>query len=342
MSRIILTDKEVGSIKSLLQESASQFYSTEDPHFLREASVLAQELPRRLRSFINDFRLLEPSGYCVISGYEIDFNKIGTTPRHWKYKSDISPTLEEEILIVLYGSLLGDVFGWATQQEGFVIHDVLPIKGQEQEQLGSSSEELLWWHTEDAFHAYRGDYLALMCLRNPDQVTTTVASIDAVQLDPAYRDILFEPRFTIRPDESHLEKNKAAAVQTDMLDPLKQSAYKRINEMNSKPAKLPILFGDPCAPYWRIDPYFMDPLQDDEEAQRSLNSLIAAIEEKLTGVTLQPGETLLIDNYRTVHGRKPFKARYDGNDRWLKRVNITRDLRKSRNARADCGSRIII
>jgi len=35
-----------------------------------------------------------------------------------------------------------------------------------------------------------------------------------------------------------------------------------------------------------------------------------------------------------VHGRKPFTARFDGTDRWLKRVCITRDLRKSRDARA--------
>jgi hypothetical protein len=34
-----------------------------------------------------------------------------------------------------------------------------------------------------------------------------------------------------------------------------------------------------------------------------------------------------------VHGRKPFKARHDGTDRWLKRLDVTLDLRKSRAAR---------
>jgi enduracididine beta-hydroxylase len=58
-------------------------------------------------------------------------------------------------------------------------------------------------------------------------------------------------------------------------------------------------------------------------------------------LVLEPGDYVFIDNYRTVHGRKPFKARYDGNDRWLKRTNITKDLRKSRAARISCTDRLI-
>lgn len=39
-----------------------------------------------------------------------------------------------------------------------------------------------------------------MCLRNPDRVPTTFASIDAIQLDQKSKETLFEPRFVIRPD----------------------------------------------------------------------------------------------------------------------------------------------
>jgi alpha-ketoglutarate-dependent taurine dioxygenase len=53
----------------------------------------------------------------------------------------------------------------------------------------------------------------------------------------------------------------------------------------------------------------------------------------LQDFVLKPGDFVFIDNYRTVHGRRPFKARYNGYDRWLKRINITKDLRKSRDAR---------
>ena len=58
-------------------------------------------------------------------------------------------------------------------------------------------------------------------------------------------------------------------------------------------------------------------------------------------VRLQPGDVAFIDNYRAAHGRKSFRARYDGTDRWLKQLNITRNLRGSRGWRPAAGNRII-
>ncbi|WP_399082001.1 hypothetical protein ACGH2B_29630 [Streptomyces sp. BBFR2] len=39
-------------------------------------------------------------------------------------------------------------------------------------------------------------------------------------------------------------------------------------------------------------------------------------------------DILLIDNHRAVHGRLPFRARYDGTERRLKRICATSDLRR--------------
>jgi alpha-ketoglutarate-dependent taurine dioxygenase len=85
----------------------------------------------------------------------------------------------------------------------------------------------------------------------------------------------------------------------------------------------------------------MTPLDNDPIAQHALNDLIKLIDESLTDLVLQAGDICFIDNYRAVHGRRPFKARYDGTDRWLKRVNIARDLRKSRGLRVSNLSRVI-
>ncbi|MNZ69489.1 Enduracididine beta-hydroxylase [compost metagenome] len=73
----------------------------------------------------------------------------------------------------------------------------------------------------------------------------------------------------------------------------------------------------------------------------ALNYLINEIDNQIESVALQSGDILFLDNYKVIHGRKPFKAKYDGNDRWLKRLNIVRDLRKSRDARVNPESRII-
>lgn len=342
MHRITMSEAEVRSIKTLLAELTAQYDSVDSPAFLKQATVIAHEMPRRLREFLNDFKHLEPPyGACVLSGYPIDDQSIGRTPAHWKLREGVSPTLKEEMLFILLGSLLGEVIGWATQQNGYVVHDVLPIKDDEYAQISTGSQQAIWWHNEDAFHAFRGDYVSLMCLRNPDRIPTTLASTDMIKLDRRIVNVLFEPRFVIRPDESHAEKNKGEA-DTDATPAaeLLKSAYHRINQMQSSPPKISVLYGDPAMPYIRLDPYFMDPL-DDDEAQHALNQLIYAIDACLMDLTLHPGEFLFVDNYRAVHGRKPFKAKYDGTDRWLKRTNITRDLRKSRSARLSCESRII-
>ena len=346
MWRLEFSDDEIKFVRSLITEIATEYDSVENVEFLNNACYYAHELPRRVRKFLNDFRLKEPpSGVCVISGYPIDHSAIGATPSHWKWRTDTRSSLYEQILFVLQGSLLGDLLGWATQQDGYLVHDVFPIKGHESEQLGTGSEQTLWWHTEDAFHPYRADYIGFLCIRNPDNVPTTIGRVDVDKLRAAQIEILFQPRFTIRPDESHQEKNESdlrkAKRPGDELDSI-NSAYERINEMNSNPEKVAVLFGGSDAPYLRLDPYFMDPLDDDLEAQQALNALIRHIDANLCDLVLQPGDFCFIDNYRAVHGRKPFMARYDGNDRWIKRISMTRDLRKSRQARVGCTSRLIM
>ena len=51
---------------------------------------------------------------------------------------------------------------------------------------------------------------------------------------------------------------------------------------------------------------------------------------------------IIINNHRLAHGRKPFKAEYNGKDRWLERVLILEDIRKTINCRASEFSNIII
>jgi Taurine catabolism dioxygenase TauD, TfdA family len=312
--RLDLTEEELGAIRPLVKEAASRHGSVEEADFLDNASTYAQELPRRLRAFLNTFRLAEPWGVCLISGYPVDDAKIGKTPPHWRKNLDGSSTTEEEIFLNLCGALLGDAIAWSHQRGGLICQDLMPIKGHEDKMLGSGSERALVWHTEDARYSYRGDYIGLMCMRNPDAVRTTFALVDEVSLDPEQVEVLFEPCFLFRPDPSH--------------------------PTDSEGEKAPVLFGDPKSPYIRFDPYCMD-RPETEEARSAMDYLIRAIDEILTGVALRPGECLFIDNYKAVHGRSSFKARFDGTDRWLKRINVARDLRRSRGVRKGPTSRVI-
>lgn len=341
MYQLTLTGREIDSVQSLIGEVAARYQDVEDAEFLRESAVLAHELPRRLRAFLTDFRIEEPSGVALVSGLPVDQERIGRTPEHWRDRDGVSASLREEIFFLLCGTLLGDVFGWSTQQDGALMHNVTPIKGHEQEQLGSGSEQLLWWHTEDAFHPFRGDYVALMCMRNPDRVETTVAMADQIEWNKVDVNRLFQPKYFIRPDESHLSKNRADHELSPDIARLVEASYSRIEEMNARPRKRAVLSGDRAAPYMCLDPYFMDVEQLDASARGALEGLIGAIDQALQPVVLEPGDCCFIDNWRAVHGRSPFTPRYDGNDRWLKRLSITRNIRTSREARVSSPDRIV-
>ncbi|HEX3531508.1 MAG TPA: guanitoxin biosynthesis L-enduracididine beta-hydroxylase GntD [Thermoanaerobaculia bacterium] len=335
MSRVSLSKQEVRALHRLISEIAARYRSVEEADFLLEANVWAHEMPKRLRTALNVFRLAEPEqGLLLISGFPVDDERVGPTPEHWRRSvEDRVPTLEHEILFLLLGSLLGDCIGWTTQQDGRIVHDVLPIKGMENEQIGTGSEQTIWWHTEDAFHPLRGDYVGLMCLRNPNRVPTTFASLERVLLDNEDWQLLFEPLYTICPDNSHLARKDDGAAE-------KAEQFRRIEAMRQAPEKIAILSGDRRSPYIRIDPYFMDP-PEELRARNALASLTQAIDRELSDIVLAPGDICFIDNFKAVHGRRAFRARYDGQDRWLKRINITRDLRKSRSYREDARSRVV-
>ena len=199
----------------------------------------------------------------------------------------------------------------------------MPTPGQEETKSANSSRSVLDLHTEDAFHPYRCDYLGLLCLRNIDEVPTSYAELQLDALSPTDRQVLSEPRFLVKPDETHLV-GSAEGPPAWLID-----------------EPVPLLFGGPDLPYLRFDDFFAEPLPGDVEAAAAMTALSEALAKAEQEALLAPGDALFVDNYRAVHGRRPFTARYDGTDRWLKRVSVSRDLRRSRDARASTASRVV-
>jgi Fe(II)/alpha-ketoglutarate-dependent arginine beta-hydroxylase len=327
MLEIELRGAEVDAARRLVAEVQQRYRSVEQPRFQADATVLAQELPRRLRAALTAFRLDEPDVLCVVSGYPIDDERIGDTPAHWRAAVDRTDVREWEFFFYLCSSLLGDPVAWATQQEARIMHDVLPVRGDETYQLNTCSTVALTWHTEDAFHPYRAEYVGLFCLRNPDRTETTIASVADLRLDPATVAQLFRRAYVIEPDNSHRpDRQEPAAACPGAV---------------AETERVAVMFGAPRSPYLRLDPFFMTEPTGDPAADAAFAELVAAVDAALHGVALRPGTVAFIDNFRAVHGRQPFTARYDGRDRWLKRLNITTDLRRSRDSRTAPGSRLI-
>ncbi len=334
MRRHALMPTETAAIRGLVDQLTTRFPGPEDAEFLRAVGLDAHELPRTLRQALCDFKLEEPvGGLLLVSGWPVDDGHLGPTPSHWKVAGESRRTFAHEAAMLLVGSLLGDPVGWATQQDGRLVHHVLPIREHEHAQLGSGSLELLWWHNEDAFHPLRPDYVILMCLRNPDRVATTYGSLADVKLSPPQIDKLFEPHFTIKPDNSHQPDARGD-------NEYASDGYDAIARMNQAPDKISVFYGDRSSPYLRLDPYFMDRVAD-PAAQDALDTLVREMDRTLLDLVLEPGDICILDNHRAVHGRRPFQARFDGTDRWLERILISRDLKRSRANRASSTDRIL-
>ncbi|MGI8664451.1 MAG: guanitoxin biosynthesis L-enduracididine beta-hydroxylase GntD [Jatrophihabitans sp.] len=317
----------------LARNCARRYSSAQEPAFLAEAAVLAHELSQPIRRACNLARLNERTHAVVLANAVRALDLVGDTPGHWR-AAEPSDSPAHSYLLALYASLFGDLIGWLTQQDGRVVTDVLPIPGFETSEVSSSSAKELGWHTEDAFSDARADYVALMCLRSREPVPTTLSYLEPQALAPQVLEVLHQKRFLIRPDTSH----QATPTTTGETE---QQAADRIERRRVEPPRVAVLSGHPDAPTLRIDRDFTAAPDDDPVAADALAAVIAHLDDNIYELPLRPGDIAIIDNRNAVHGRRPFRAYYDGKDRWLKRVNIITDLRRARPSRADSTTRLI-
>jgi Fe(II)/alpha-ketoglutarate-dependent arginine beta-hydroxylase len=307
---------------------------------LTRLAVRAHELPERIRAKLTEFRISgRPYGGFLLSGLPVDSSALPPTPSSYTEQLLGREVDRAGVILLLLGSLIGNPFSYITQQNGRLILDVFPVGGHESTQLGSSSLATLEWHTEDAFHEWRADWLLLLCLRNPDRVPTMFATVQDLELEDDIRAILFDERFFIKPDESHTQKFNSARTGCD---PRAGGSFAEIESIRRAPRGVSLFSGDPAAPFVRIDPSFMERTLGNEEAENALATLISEFNGRLQDVVLEPGDLLIIDNLRAVHGRRSFPARYDGSDRWLRRIDLTADLRKSEGRRSGPHGRALI
>ncbi|HEX8094706.1 guanitoxin biosynthesis L-enduracididine beta-hydroxylase GntD [Jatrophihabitans sp.] len=322
-------------VLSIASSLARRYPWVHDPEFLAEAAVAAQELPAEIRRVCNLARLQDRTHATVLSGALADQHLMAETPLHWR-EADLDPNAATGYVagyvLVLYASLFGDPIGWLTQQEGRIVTDVLPIPGLETSQVSSSSEKELGWHTEDAFSTSRADYVGLMCLRSRGHTATTLSYVQLDELPPDVVDVLFQERFVIHPDTSHEPVGTAQPS---------QGAAAGITSLPSDPPPVALLSGHRNAPVLRIDRDFTQAADGDAEAADALRAVVSHLDRNLYDLVLDQGCVGFIDNRNVVHGRRPFRAYYDGKDRWLKRVNVVTDLRRTRPGRAVSGTRVI-
>lgn len=195
-------------------------------------------------------------------------------------------------------SRFGSVYGYTQEQNGAIVQNLFPIKKNETTQISSSSKVTLEMHTETAFHRYMPSTVLLFCMRGDPEAGTNIASLEDIlpNLDIPTKKALKKHEFITEIDESFRSDDY-------MQQPLQMSV---LNESET------------TLTYDRALMVGATP-----EAEQALATLSRVIDGVMKTITLQTGDLLIIDNKRAVHGRTPFQARYDGTDRWLKRVLVT-------------------
>ena len=311
-----LDGAETESLWAVLRAKAFSPYSGNGAleRFLVEAATIVQALPAELIRTLVRFRTYgSPDEAIVVRGLLPPHAEYGPTPAHWSLQAQNKRSFESELCLAGVTTLLGDLFSFNSEHHGNLIQNVVPQEADPFAQTTYGSATFLDWHVEHAFADVRSDYTALLCLRGHPEAATTIAPIRAIPLDEPHRRLLFEARYLVAPDD----EQECGVV-----------AH----------GPVAVLTGSPEDPFIRLDPLFMRPSDpDDGEAAAALRHIVERIPIGARQHVLVPGDLLVFDNRRVVHGRTAFRPRFDGTDRWLQKGFISCSLRRmlvrSRNSR---------
>ncbi|MGK5628455.1 TauD/TfdA family dioxygenase [Streptomyces sp. URMC 123] len=284
----------------------------DSPAWVDAARDAWTEMPATLRRSLRDFRR-DPgaAGALLVRGLPVDEAALPDTPSVPGSVQRTATVAAAVLATVACG--LGDPAAFRPEKTGALVQDVIPRPGQEDFQ-GNAGSVRLTFHTENAFHPHRPDFVMLLCLRADHERVAGLRTASIRQVLPLLsdesREALFSAEFVTAPPPSF----GAGAGSAD---------------------PHPVLFGAAEDPDLRVDLAATQPLT--ERAREALLELERLFELTAQTVRLVPGDLAIVDNRIAVHGRTAFRPRYDGRDRWLQRTFVLTDLRRSRGFRANDG-----
>ncbi len=245
-------------------------------------------------------------GVLLVRGMPVD-EELPPTPHDGVFAGDWRRLAVSTIGQLMVMSSLGDVIADADEKDGRLLQDVVPLPGAETRQENSGSV-LLELHTEDGFHPNKPDFLGLMGLRadHDRRALTLAGGLRPILplLDPRHVATLRRPWFRIRLASSFVGDRVVFADPT------------------------PVLTGRVDDPELCVDFHAMEGLTP--AANEALDALRRLVLNSLVGAVLGPGDLLLVDNTKAVHGRTAFSPRYTDDERWLRRCFAVSDIRAAR------------
>lgn len=257
-------------------------------------------LQTEVQIILNAFKERLGPSYLLFTGLPVDRELIPTpikTPQDKK-------SFVSEFCLSLFGVSLGQPFNYIQEENGNIFRNIRPFLANRDEQTSDSSRSTLELHTETPFHPIKPDFLMLYCLRadRDGLAYTLVSDLENIitELDEETIGELEKSQFLIDID------------------------YSFGNTSGEKFTKVPepILYREKGQRRVTYDHLMQAITLQGSEALEKMTLAVRKVQEK---ILLEPGDLLIIDNKRAIHGRSPFNMYGDGYDRWLQRVYISID-----------------
>ena len=309
---IELNDNEIEQLLNLTENITTS--PSDNPNlYCKEIKEITKQLPVRIQNILTNFaKKGSQTGFLLIRTIPIHLDTIERTPPNNTFKVGEGTILAKIQSILI--SYIGEMIAYEAEGYGRLFQDVLPMKSMKtfQTSLGSNTE--LEIHTEQAFSSLRPDILSLACIRGDDTAYTYILPVKSIlkNLTEHENRILREPLWKTGVDLS-FKLNGKDFIHGDIRGPM------------------PIINGKDEDPFLVFDQDLMKCIT--KESNNIIEKIIQIYYKERIQHNLNPGEIILIDNNRAVHGRSSFFPRFDGYDRFLIRCFATFDYNKSEYAR---------
>jgi L-asparagine oxygenase len=280
--------------------------SDEPEEYCKQIKELCELLPENIKSELNKFITYgNKRGFLLFKYNSFKYNTIA---KNNESICDTPPNnnckVGEKIILARLQSVLvsyiSNIVSYEAEGYGRIFQDIVPdIKmANQQSSVGSSKE--LEIHTEQAFSKIKPDLLSLACIRGDDHAYTYILPVQSIisNLNEKERELLRQPLWKIGVDYS-FKLNGNEFIEGNIRGPI------------------PIITGSEENPTLVFDQDLM--IGINEDATQIIKKIVDIYYNNRIKHCLQPGEIMIIDNHKVVHGRSPFVPLYNGKDRFLVR-----------------------
>jgi L-asparagine oxygenase len=311
-----LNNEEIESLINM--SSILRINPSEEPdHFCKHAKMLSDCIYDRIKHTIYNFiKYGSETGFLLIKTIPIDDSSLPDTPPDNTYKVGEKTTLAKIQSIIM--GVFSHLIAYEAEGYGRLFQDVVPTKSMSKDQTSLGSNTELEIHTEQAFSKLKPDLISLACIRGDPSAITYILPVKHIidNMSQEENELLRKPLWKTGVDLS-FKLNGHEFIDGDIRGPL------------------PIIQGSIDDPQLVFDQDLMTGIT--EESDKIIKKIVDIYYKHRLSHNLKPGEIIIIDNRRAVHGRSPFFPNFDGKDRFLIRCFSTLDYAKSSYARADSG-----